>query len=98
MSNLSAGGNDPFERELVPQEVLHPILRNRLDPLAPGQRSQDRFRLPGDAFVIDGEVEERGGDKGIFAVVGHTSHSPLGLRRPASRRIGSRYPWAARQR
>jgi hypothetical protein len=50
------------ERQLVPQEVLNPILRDRPDPLAPVQRFQGCFSLPGDAFVIDGEVEERGGE------------------------------------
>ena len=62
------------------------------------KRRVGRFSLPGDALVIDGEVEERGGEKGILAIVGHLTHSPLGLRRPASPRIRSRYPWAARQR
>jgi len=96
---LVVEGSDPFEGELVPQEVLNPILRDRLDPLAPRQRSQGCFSLPGDAFVIDGEVEQRGGDKGILVIVlSHPTHPPLGLRRPASPRITSRYPWAAPHR
>ena len=42
-----------------------------------GPQRWARFRLPGDAFVIDGEVEERSGDKGILAVV---QIFPSGLR------------------